>query len=113
MPPTESRATISRMLPYASNERCPAAAELCHKAYAREPLLPVLPAFGDSTATGRNPCLRLEMGRGSVLDSCLPGANLLGGWHTLGTISSSTKAIDWPERPSRAMLRCCSCSSAT
>lgn len=85
MPPTESRATISRMLPYASNERCPAAAELCHKAYAREPLLPVLPAFGDSTATGRNPCLRLEMGRGSVLDSCLPGANLLGGWHTLAS----------------------------
>ena len=80
----ESR-TISRMLPYATDGRCsPAlAGELCRKAHRREPWLPVLPPFGSSTETRPNPCLRLALGGGAVLDSCLPGAHLLAGWHSL------------------------------
>jgi len=80
----ESRA-VARMLPYATDSRCPSASagELCRKAHAREPWLPVLPQFGSSTETGLNPCLRLDVGGGAVMNSCLPGAHVLAGWHSL------------------------------
>ena len=80
----ESR-TVARMLPYATDSRCPpaSAGDLCRKAHAREPWLPVLPPFDSSTETGLNPCLRLDVGGGAVMNSCLPGAHVLAGWHSL------------------------------
>ena len=80
----ESRA-VARMLPYATDSRCPpaSAGDLCRKAHAREPWLPVLPPFGSSTETGMNPCLRLDVGAGKMMNTCLPGAHVLAAWHSL------------------------------
>ena len=80
----ESRA-VARMLPYATDSRCPpaSAGDLCRKAHAREPWLPVLPPFGSSTETGMNPCLRLDVGAGKMMKTCLPGAHVLAAWHSL------------------------------
>ena len=82
--PMESRA-VARMLPYATDSRCPpaSAGDLCRKAHAREPWLPVLPPFGSSTETSMNPCLRLDVGAGKMMNTCLPGAHVLAAWHSL------------------------------
>ena len=82
--PMESRA-VARMLPYATDSRCPpaSAGDLCRKAHAREPWLPVLPPFSSSTETGMNPCLRLDVGAGKMMNTCLPGAHVLAAWHSL------------------------------
>ena len=36
-----------------------------------------------STETGMNPCLRLDVGAGKMMNTCLPGAHVLAAWHSL------------------------------
>ena len=62
-----------RIMRYASEERCDASDELCHRVHRLEPTLPIHPPFEPARAT---PC---------ILDTsvCLPAVYVLSGWHML------------------------------